>query len=170
MVVDAYIALGSNLGDRRRYLRDAIAAMDGRLGEVLALSPLYETEPVGGPAGQAWYFNMVLRLHTALSAHGLMDGLLAIEQEAGRVRTIKNGPRTLDLDLLLWDDLELSDERLTLPHPRMGDRRFVLEPLAQVHPNPKAIVGLDFERAWAQVRDQRVACRGPLAQPSKDVL
>ncbi len=162
-MVDAYVALGSNLGARHRALEDALRQL-ATLGDVVAQSKVYETEPMGGPLGQPWYLNMVVRIRTPLSAGALLNELLGIEVAQGRTRTVKNGPRTLDLDLLLWDDLQTDDPHLSLPHPRMHHRRFVLEPLAEVHPCPKSIVGLDFYRSLAEVKEQHIRCLGELGR------
>lgn len=158
---EAYIGMGSNLGDRWQYLSQALCAM-GSLGVVARYSKVYETEPVGGPEGQFPYLNMVAALLTDLPAEPLLDELLAIEAAHGRVRTVKNGPRTIDLDLLLWDDAILDSARLTLPHPRMSQRRFVLEPLLDVHPNPSSIPSMDWQDAWDRVQAQSVWCCGPM--------
>jgi 2-amino-4-hydroxy-6-hydroxymethyldihydropteridine diphosphokinase len=128
----AFVALGANLGDRLATVRTAIDGL-GRLGIVRARSSVYETEPVGY-AGQPAYLNAVVRLDTELDPMALLRGLLAIEQEFGRVRTFPNAPRTLDLDLLLYDDLVLDEEQLTVPHPRMSERAFVLVPLHEIAP------------------------------------
>jgi 2-amino-4-hydroxy-6-hydroxymethyldihydropteridine diphosphokinase len=131
----AYIALGSNLGDRDDYLARALTALRHCGGvEVTRVSPLYETRPVGGPAGQGAYLNAVAEVRTDSAAHELLDVLLTIEQSLGRVRRERDGPRTIDLDLLLYGDLVHSDERLTVPHPRLHERLFVLQPLAQLAP------------------------------------
>lgn len=123
----ALIALGSNLGDRRRLLDDAVAAV-GRLPDttVVAQSPWYETAPVGGPSGQQPFLNGVIVVETSLAPPSLLDELLAIESALGRVRDVAWGPRTIDLDLLLYDDVVRQTERLTLPHPRLAYRKFVL--------------------------------------------
>lgn len=126
----ALLALGSNLGDRAGYLRYAIA----RLPDVVAVSDIYETKPVGGPE-QGPYLNMVLRLHTSLSARELLNCCQAIEAEAGRQRTVHWGPRTLDVDLLWIDNVQISEPDLEVPHPRMYERDFVLVPLADVAPD-----------------------------------
>lgn len=130
----AYVALGSNLGDRRAHLEAAFAAL-GRLPgtRLLARSGLYETAPVG-PPGQQDYLNAAAKLSTVLPPLELLDALLAIEQSRGRVRRERWGPRTLDLDLLLHGDLRLSEPRLTLPHPAMLARAFVLAPLCDLAP------------------------------------
>ncbi|HEY7313392.1 MAG TPA: 2-amino-4-hydroxy-6-hydroxymethyldihydropteridine diphosphokinase [Gemmataceae bacterium] len=131
----AYIALGSNLGERSDYLERALTALRQCEGvEVMRVSPMYETRPVGGPAGQRDYLNAVAEVRTELSAHDLLDALLAIEQRLGRKRRERDGPRTIDLDLLLYGDLVHTDEHLTVPHPRLHERLFVLQPLAQIAP------------------------------------
>jgi 2-amino-4-hydroxy-6-hydroxymethyldihydropteridine diphosphokinase len=132
--VTAYVALGGNLGDRAAHLAAAVAALACLPGTRLtAVSATYETAPVG-PAGQQNYFNAVAALVTSLSPLALLDHLLAIEQAQGRVRRERWGPRTLDLDLLLHGGTVLDDPRLTLPHPRMLERAFVLAPLADLAP------------------------------------
>jgi 2-amino-4-hydroxy-6-hydroxymethyldihydropteridine diphosphokinase len=126
--VRAYLGLGSNLGDRRAHLRAAVAA----LPDVAAVSPVYETEPVGGPAGQQPYLNVVVALETELTPRDLLDLGHQLEQAAGRVRTEPDGPRTLDVDVLLVGDLSVREPDLVVPHPRMWERRFVLAPLADL--------------------------------------
>ena len=130
----AYVALGSNLGDPRQQLLDAMDALanlpDTRL---LQRSRLYRTPP-WGMLEQPPFINAAVELDTALSPHALLDALLAIEQRAGRVRAERNGPRTLDLDLLHVDGVQLADPQLTLPHPRMAERAFVLLPLHDIAP------------------------------------
>jgi 2-amino-4-hydroxy-6-hydroxymethyldihydropteridine diphosphokinase len=133
--VVAHVALGSNLGERRAHLDAARAALDALPGtRLLAASALYETAPVG-PPGQQDYLNAVVRLSTTLAPLGLLDALLAIEQSRGRVRAERWGPRTLDLDLLLHGDAVLHHPRLTLPHPAMLARAFVLAPLHDLAPD-----------------------------------
>ncbi|MCU0793127.1 MAG: 2-amino-4-hydroxy-6-hydroxymethyldihydropteridine diphosphokinase [Opitutaceae bacterium] len=132
--VTAYVALGSNLDDRRAHLEAAFAALDALPDtRVEARSAIYETAPLG-PAGQQDYLNAVARLSTALTPHALLDALLAIERARGRVRAERWGPRTLDLDLLVHGDAVVRDDRLTLPHPGLPDRAFVLAPLHDVAP------------------------------------
>ena len=126
----AFLGLGSNLGDRTGHLRSAVEAMD----DVIAVSPVYETEPVGGPE-QGPYLNIVVELDTALDARGLLERCRALEAAAERVRTERWGPRTLDVDVL-WVDGEIVDEPdLQVPHPRLWERRFVLEPLHDLAPD-----------------------------------
>jgi 2-amino-4-hydroxy-6-hydroxymethyldihydropteridine diphosphokinase len=140
-----WISLGSNLGDRTAQLRRALASL-GRIAPIQSCSDLYETEPVGYTA-QPWFLNAVvgLRMPTGSGAmedgdapHRLLDQLLSIEREMGRQRglagEIPKGPRTLDLDILLYGERVIASPTLTIPHPAMHQRRFVLEPLAQLAP------------------------------------
>lgn len=130
----AYVALGSNLGEPRQRILDAMAALDALpRTRVLLRSHLYRTPP-WGVLEQPAFVNAVVQLETALAPHALLDALLMLEQAAGRVRGVRNGPRTLDLDLLHMDDVQLEDARLSLPHPRIAERAFVLLPLADVAP------------------------------------
>lgn len=128
--VRAFLGLGSNLGDRRRFLAEAVDA----LPDVVAVSPLYETEPVGGPAGQGPFLNCVAELRTGRTPHQLLDAAQAAETAAGRVRVERWGPRTLDVDVLLVGDERVNTPELTVPHPRMWERAFVLAPLADLAP------------------------------------
>jgi 2-amino-4-hydroxy-6-hydroxymethyldihydropteridine diphosphokinase len=134
-VTRAYVGLGANLGDREGSLRaavDALAAEDGV--DVVAVSTLRETEPVG-VGEQPRFLNGVVALETTLSARELLGRLLALEERFGRVRAPgEHGPRTLDLDLLLYGDEMIDEPGLTVPHPRLHERRFVLEPLAELVP------------------------------------
>lgn len=126
----AIVALGSNLGEREFYLRYAMS----RLGEVTAESQVYETDPIGGPGGQGAYLNMVAVVRTWLDPYGFIRRCQMIESEALRQRAVRWGPRTLDVDLLFYDDITIVDPDLTVPHPRYAERRFVLTPLAEVAP------------------------------------
>ena len=130
----AFIALGSNLGDPRQQVLDAMDALQ-RLPDsrVLQRSRLYRTPP-WGVLDQPDFINAVVAIDTGLSPHALLDALHAIEQQAGRVRLERNGPRTLDLDLLYMDGVRINDAQLTVPHPRIAERAFVLLPLADVAP------------------------------------
>ena len=133
----AYIALGSNLGDRAAMLRGALASLSREADvRIVAESAVYETAPVGGPE-QPDYLNMVVAVETALAPEALLACCLAIEAEHGRVRRERWGARTLDLDLLSYGEVELMSEQLTLPHPRMRERAFVLVPLAEIAPELK---------------------------------
>ncbi|MGC1870459.1 MAG: 2-amino-4-hydroxy-6-hydroxymethyldihydropteridine diphosphokinase [Acidobacteriaceae bacterium] len=130
----AYIALGSNLGDREQTLRSAIAALR-MLGSVDAISSFYKTAPVG-IVEQPDFLNAVVALRTTLPPQELMAALLRIEQQHGRDRSasVPKGPRTLDLDLLSYGDVVMETPALTLPHPSLAERRFVLVPLAEIAP------------------------------------
>lgn len=131
----AYVALGSNLGDRRATLDSALDRLRATPGvTVLGASSYHETAPVGGPSGQGMYLNAVAEIRTTLAPEALLRELLAIEAELGRVRAERFGPRTLDLDLLLFGQEHVETEQLIVPHPRMHERRFVLAPLAEIAP------------------------------------
>jgi len=132
--VTAYIGLGSNLGDRELTLRGAIAALDSRERiAVVDVSPLVETAPVGGPP-QGPYLNGAAALRTDLGPRELLEALHCVEQMAGRERAVRWGPRTLDLDLLLYGEMTLDEPDLRVPHPLMHRRLFVLEPLSAIAP------------------------------------
>ena len=126
----AIIALGSSLGDREGYLRLAVRS----LPNVRAMSQVFETDPVGGPDGQDTYLNMVVAVQTVLDPYALLRRCRQIEAEALRQRVVHWGPRTLDIDLLFYDDITIDDPLLTIPHPRYAERRFVLAPLAEIAP------------------------------------
>ena len=131
-----FVALGANLGDPLRQLREAESALSQLSGfEVCAVSRYHRTAPVGGPAGQPYYWNAVLEGRSKLEPEALLLALLALEQRFGRVRLEPMGPRTLDLDLLLFGTRRVVSEHLILPHPRMEQRLFVLEPLAELAPD-----------------------------------
>src|SRR5205807_156940 len=137
--VTAYIALGSNLGDRAANLQSALALLAAQAGIRLGrVSPFHETDPVGGPPGQARYLNAAAEIETTLAATDLLQALQEVEQNLGRQRLEKDGPRTLDLDLLFYGkeiiDLQRPDLKLQVPHPRLHERFFVLEPLVQIAP------------------------------------
>jgi 2-amino-4-hydroxy-6-hydroxymethyldihydropteridine diphosphokinase len=132
----AYIALGSNVGDRELNMLRAIAEI-GKLpgSKIKAISGFYDTQPVG-PVAQDNYLNCVLRLETALPPIELMTELQRIETDVfKRKRTVHWGPRSMDLDIIFYDDLTLEEENLVIPHPRLHERRFVLEPLAEIAPD-----------------------------------
>jgi 2-amino-4-hydroxy-6-hydroxymethyldihydropteridine diphosphokinase len=128
----AYLSLGSNLGDRWAHLRQAVESLR-LLDPALRVSGVYETAPVGGPA-QGPYLNCVVALSTDVEPHELLRVAQELEAAAARVRTVRNGPRTLDVDLLLIGDLVLDTPELVIPHPRMYDRGFVLAPLEELDP------------------------------------
>jgi len=128
----AFLGLGSNLGDRAAELRRAVETLR-RAGDVVAVSPVYETEPVGGPE-QGPYLNVVVELRTGDSPRMLLHRCQALEEAAGRVRTVRFGPRTLDADVLVVGDLVVDEPDLVVPHPRLWERRFVLQPLHDLAP------------------------------------
>ncbi|NLX96135.1 MAG: 2-amino-4-hydroxy-6-hydroxymethyldihydropteridine diphosphokinase [Rhodopirellula sp.] len=129
------IALGSNLGDRRTILQSAVEELQRQVGlSVVRCSRWYETAPVGGPTGQQPFLNGAALLETACEPQCLFSVLKQVESQLGRIRRERWGPRTLDLDLLLYDDLQIKTPHLVIPHPRMAWRRFVLEPAAEIAP------------------------------------
>jgi 2-amino-4-hydroxy-6-hydroxymethyldihydropteridine diphosphokinase len=128
--VRAFLGLGSNVGDRRVALRRAVSS----LPDVVAVSPVYETEPVGGPPGQGPYLNLVVELSTEHTPRELLELGGRLEAAAGRVRAERFGPRPLDVDVLLVSDQTVEEPDLVVPHPRMWERRFVLAPLADLAP------------------------------------
>jgi 2-amino-4-hydroxy-6-hydroxymethyldihydropteridine diphosphokinase len=130
----AFIGLGSNLGDRRGLLRRAVEELQAP-GDVVGVSPLYETEPVGGPGGQGPFLNLVVELSTSDTPRALLERCRALEAAAGRVRTVRWGPRTVDADVLWVEGWQVDDEDLTVPHPRLWERRFVVQPLADLAPD-----------------------------------
>jgi 2-amino-4-hydroxy-6-hydroxymethyldihydropteridine diphosphokinase len=130
----AFIGLGSNLGDRRALLRQAVEQLEAA-GDLVGVSPLYESEPVGGPEGQGAYLNLVVELSTGDTPRELLERSRALEAAAGRVRTVHWGPRTLDADVLWVEGWQVDEEDLVVPHPSMWERRFVVQPLADLAPD-----------------------------------
>jgi 2-amino-4-hydroxy-6-hydroxymethyldihydropteridine diphosphokinase len=128
-----YLSLGSNVGDRAQNLNTAIDRLRA-FGEVVAVSAFYETEPVEFTA-QPWFLNCAVKMNTEQTPQQLLAGILDIEQQLGRRRGQQKGPRTIDLDILLFGNSIVEDRGLTIPHPVMHERRFVLEPLAEIAPD-----------------------------------
>ena len=124
----AFLGLGSNMGDRMGRLEMAVKELRN-LDPALSVSPIYETAPLGGPDGQERFLNCVVRLETTMTPRQLLATASRLEKLAGRVRTVRNGPRTLDVDVLLVGDLSVCEPDLVVPHPRMSERGFVLAPL-----------------------------------------
>jgi 2-amino-4-hydroxy-6-hydroxymethyldihydropteridine diphosphokinase len=153
-VVRAAIGLGSNLGDRAVHIAEAVAALSDT-DSLVRVSSMYETAPVGGPK-QGAYLNAVVVIDTELSARDLLERCLAIEKEQGRERRERWGPRTLDLDILLYGDLEVAEPGLSVPHPRMVERRFVLEPLLEAWPDATLPDGAPLDSYLPGLSDQRV--------------
>ena len=141
----AFLGLGSNLGDRRATLRRAV----GAIPEVVAVSPVYETEPVGGPE-QGPFYNIVVELETNRDPRQLLELCRELERAAERTREIRWGPRTLDVDVLLVDDLTVDDEDRAVPHPRMAGRNFVMVPLLDLAPDIE-VAGYDPDQAVGTV-------------------
>jgi len=143
-----YLSLGSNVGDRAANLNAAIARL-GAFGEVVAVSSFYETEPVEF-AAQAWFFNCAVKLDTEKMPKQLLAAILDLEQKMGRRRVQKGGPRSIDIDILLFGNSIVDTQGLTVPHPAMHQRRFVLEPLAEIAPDIRHPV---FKRTIRELRD-----------------
>lgn len=146
-MMTAAIALGSNLGNREENLKTAVERL-GEVGNVIAVSSFYDTEPVGYTE-QPRFLNGAVLLRTDLEPVSLIQELLKIEKGMGRdrVRSVGKGPREIDLDLLLMDDVVMATEELTLPHPAMAERRFVLEPLVEIAPEMvHPVLGLTVEK------------------------
>ena len=142
----AFLGMGSNLGDREAFLREAV----GSLANVVAVSPVYETDPVGGPGGQGAYLNIVVEIDTDLSPRALLGVCHRLESAAGRVREERWGPRTLDVDILWHEMGPVVEPDLEVPHPRMTERRFVMAPLADLAPD---LVAADWnDQAEGRVR------------------
>jgi 2-amino-4-hydroxy-6-hydroxymethyldihydropteridine diphosphokinase len=133
LVYLSYLSLGSNLGDREVHLRDAIARLRAN-GRVVSISLFYETEPVEF-TDQAWFLNCAVALETMETPEQLMADILDIEHEMGRQRIQKKGPRIIDIDIVLFSDRIIDTTDLTVPHPAMNERRFVLQPLAEIAPD-----------------------------------
>ncbi|MEQ2129783.1 2-amino-4-hydroxy-6-hydroxymethyldihydropteridine diphosphokinase [Caldanaerobacter subterraneus] len=134
-MTEVYLSLGSNLGDREKYLKEAVKRLKSNKNIVLKkLSPIYETKPVGY-LEQDNFLNAAILIETDLTPYELLDVTTSIEAELKRERTIKWGPRTIDIDILLYDGLILNDEKLTIPHPHMWERAFVLIPLRDINPS-----------------------------------
>jgi 2-amino-4-hydroxy-6-hydroxymethyldihydropteridine diphosphokinase len=151
----AFLGLGSNMGDSVTLLRNAVDSLDG----VVAVSPLYRTDPVGGPE-QEPFLNIVVEIDTDLTPHALLGVCHRLESAADRVRVVRWGPRTLDVDIVWMEGVVLSDPDLEIPHPRMRSRKFVMAPLADLAPD---VAG----EGWQEQAEGHVDRLGPLdADPS----
>lgn len=146
-----FLGLGSNMGDSWAILREAVGSLSG----VVKVSPVYRTDPVGGPAGQDAFLNIVVELDTDLTARQLLGVCHRLESAADRVRTVRWGPRTLDVDIIWIDGVTVAEPDLQVPHPRMRQRRFVMAPLADIAPD---VAGDD----WRDAAEGRVDVVGPL--------
>jgi 2-amino-4-hydroxy-6-hydroxymethyldihydropteridine diphosphokinase len=143
-----YLSLGSNLGNRGVNLENAISKLN-QLGNVVAVSSFYETEPVEVTA-QPWFLNCAIKLDTEKMPKQLLKGILDVEQEMGRKRTQNKGPRNIDIDILLFGNSIVEAKGLTVPHPALHERRFVLEPLAEIAPEVRHPV---FKKTIREMRD-----------------
>jgi len=161
-----YLSIGSNLGDRHGRIRAALQDLAAAGIEPAAVSAVYETEPLG-LTDQPWFLNLAAEARTSLDPEAVLDRCQQIELAHGRVRSFPGAPRTLDIDILLYDDLRLSSPRLHIPHPRIAERRFVLVPMAEiaggvVHP----LLGLEFRTLLARCGDSsQVRRHSPEAPP-----
>lgn len=173
MSITAHIALGSNLGDRHLFLDRALMALNERPGMVVSqVSAYYETAPVGGPPGQNPYLNAAAELQTDLPPAQVLQALLEVERSLGRVRQERYGPRTIDLDLLMYGSQVIKEPGLEIPHPRMHERSFVLVPLAEIAPNvvhPELRCSIqEIKKQLAQAADQPVPVH--FSRPTKDLV
>ncbi len=164
----AYLSLGSNVGDREAHLRDAVARL-GAAGRVAAVSSFYETEPVEF-TNQPWFLNCAVALQTSQTPEQLMTALLRIEENMGRRRVQKKGPRSIDIDILLFriretEDTILDSPELTIPHPAMHQRRFVLEPLAEIAADAVHPV---FKKTISELRDALPKGQTVKRMPARD--
>ena len=166
-MAQAAISLGSNLGDRRAILREAMARLV-EVGRLQALSPLYETAPVG-PVEQESFYNAVAVVETDLGPQELMSRLLAIEKQLGRVRGPRWGPRTIDLDLILHGDSVVRSLEVSVPHPRYRERRFVLEPLVAAWPGARDPDGTHLFDLLEGVADQDLTRIGDREWPGQAI-
>jgi 2-amino-4-hydroxy-6-hydroxymethyldihydropteridine diphosphokinase len=132
----AYLGLGGNLGDRLAALQRAVDLLDAAAVRTIASSRVWETDPVGGPPGQPRFLNAVVRVETDMAPTDLLAACERVEAALGRVRDVRWGPRTIDVDVLLYDDVTSTDPQLTIPHPRMAERSFVVLPLLDIDPDP----------------------------------
>lgn len=153
---DVFISIGSNIGERHRYLKESIELLKDRADTTVEqVSSIYETEPVGY-TDQANFLNVVILIRTSLSAGDLLDVCQGIEQTLGRERTIRWGPRTVDLDILLYNQEKIEKEDLIVPHPRMAERAFVLIPLLEIAPDIKSPVTGEPYSERAEIHDAGV--------------
>lgn len=140
-----FLGLGSNVGDRRAHLKRAVELLPG----VVAVSPLYETDPLGGPP-QNSYYNIVVELRTELAPQQLLGFCHRLEANAERVREVRWGPRTLDVDIIWMEGVEMSNDHLTLPHPRFKERRFVLAPMRDLAPDLVSEHDVQMAEGWVK--------------------
>ncbi|HCL84191.1 MAG TPA: 2-amino-4-hydroxy-6-hydroxymethyldihydropteridine diphosphokinase [Chitinophagaceae bacterium] len=149
-----YLLTGGNEGDRYLHMQQARANIEHICGRLLQVSSLYETAP-WGKTDQADFLNQVLLVETPMDPKELLKAILAIEEKGGRKRTVKNAPRTIDIDILFYNHLVLDEPGLSIPHPRIADRRFVLEPLHEISPDfVHPVLGKTIHRLLLECKDQ----------------
>jgi len=168
--MDVYIGMGSNLGDRTAWLSAGVRGLRDHQLPILAISAVWESEPMGTDRPE-WFHNLVLQAQVDRDPRELLDLISGLERKHGRIRREPNGPRTLDIDLLIAGDSKVAEPDLTLPHPRMWGRRFVLEPLAEIAPD---LVNPDSGRTVAEecrrIRDSAVVHRLGALAPAEGAL
>lgn len=157
----AYLGLGSNIGDREGMIASALAKLTASDLELLRLSSLYETEPIG-LREQRWFLNQVAEFSTTLFPMQLLRRVHRVERELGRVRTVLNGPRTIDIDILLYGNVVMKAKTLEIPHPRYRERRFTLAPLAELDPSMRDPV------TRQTMAEMLAALEGQIANPKRD--
>lgn len=154
MMVQVFLGLGSNIGDKEKYIRKALSLIS-QFGAVKKISHLYLTEPVGG-IKQQWFLNCAVAIETSIDPEALLSTLKSIERKLGRKKTVKNGPRCIDIDILFYADLQVNTNDLVIPHPLLQERLFVLQPLMDLDPlfiHPvlkKSIQELYQSRSWVE--------------------
>ncbi|MDG6925672.1 MAG: 2-amino-4-hydroxy-6-hydroxymethyldihydropteridine diphosphokinase [Nitrososphaerota archaeon] len=159
-MTEALIGLGSNLGEREQNLRSAVASL-GHLGRILAVSPVFETEPMYHE-DQGLFLNCVVSLETVLEPRALLEKLQSIESSLGRERRVRYGPRTIDLDILFYGALVVSGPGLEIPHPRIAERLFVLAPLNEVRPElVHPVLGVSVSQMLSALRTDKGVVRRP---------
>ncbi|HEV7673265.1 MAG TPA: 2-amino-4-hydroxy-6-hydroxymethyldihydropteridine diphosphokinase [Candidatus Angelobacter sp.] len=159
-----YLSLGSNLGDREEYLRDAISRLQ-EWGVIRQISAFYETEPVEVKSEQPWFLNCAVAMETEMTPVQFLGRILAVEQSMGRLRREPKGARTIDIDIVFFGDDILDTPELTIPHPAMQQRRFVLEPLAEIAPD---VLHPGLKRTVRELLNSLPADAGSVSKPTRN--
>lgn len=167
--IDCYIGIGSNMGNRRGFCEEALQKLaEFPESDVEAVSAAYETAPIER-SDQDWFINCVVKLRTTLSPNALLRACQGVEQSLGRKRTLRFGPRTIDLDILFYGDRVIDEPTLTIPHPRLHKRRFVLEPLSEIAPNLNhPLLKKKPGELLSGIADQTVKRIGPFPHEERD--